>query len=138
MAKPGPKPGSKRKPAQQETVAPVVAPDAEAPTAEQAPADPAAQTQPVVDASATDTAPAEGQAPTAEQAPPAGADLAAEEPAAPSASDRENPAKLHGQALRDLAHKRGIALSTLCFMSDAKIREQLLYINYRQYDDAVD
>lgn len=155
MAKPGPKPGSKRKPAQQETVAPVVAPVAEASTAEQAPTDPVAETQPVVDAAAADTTtagstpadpvpeadkPADDQAPSDDPAPPAAdpAPVVVEEPAAPSAADRENPAKLHGQELRDLAHRRGIALSTLCFMSDAKIREQLLYINYRQYDDAVD
>lgn len=153
MAKPGPKPGSKRKPAQQETVAPVLAPVAEAQTAEQAPADPVAETPPVVDAAAADTLPADDQAsetdatadeqaPSDDQAQPAAdtapAPVVAEETAAPSAADRENPAKLHGQELRDLAHRRGIALSTLCFMSDAKIREQLLYINYRQYDDAVD
>lgn len=154
MAKPGPKPGSKRTPAQQETVASVLAPVAEAQTAEQAPADPAAETPPVVDAAAADTTPADDQVPEADtpvgdQAPgdepaqpvadPAPAVVEApEKTAAPSAADRENPAKLHGQELRDLAHRRGIALSTLCFMSDAKIREQLLYINYRQYDDAVD
>jgi pyruvate/2-oxoglutarate dehydrogenase complex dihydrolipoamide acyltransferase (E2) component len=104
MAKPGPKPGFKRQPAQQETVAPVV-PDDQA------------------TAAIADDAPAPLQA----EQPPAQPE--------PSASDRENPSKLSGQALRDLAHRRGIAISTLCFMSDEKIREQLLYINYRQYED---
>lgn len=113
MAKPGPKPGFKRKPAQQETVAPA-APDVQA------------------TASTADNAPAQVQPEQvrAQTAQP----VQTEQPAA-SASDRENPSKLSGQALRDLAHRRGIALSTLCFMSDEKIREQLLYINYRQYED---
>lgn len=54
-----------------------------------------------------------------------------------SASDRENPNKLTGQPLRDLAHRRGIGRSTLATMSDDKIRSELRYITYRQYDDAV-
>lgn len=54
-----------------------------------------------------------------------------------SAADRENPAKLSGDALRELAHKRGLAKSDLPSMSDDKIREQLRYMTHRQYDDAV-
>lgn len=48
---------------------------------------------------------------------------------------RENPAMLSGEALRDLAHQRGLARSELAAMSDDKIREQLRYATYRQYDD---
>lgn len=55
-----------------------------------------------------------------------------------SASDRENPAKLTGAALRELAHRRGLAKSQLPSMSDEKIREQLRYMTYNQYEqDAV-
>ena len=52
-----------------------------------------------------------------------------------SPADRENPGKLSGQALRDLAHRRGMAKSSLPGMSDEKIREQLRYIVQRQYED---
>jgi hypothetical protein len=48
---------------------------------------------------------------------------------------KENPDMLSGQALRDLAHRRGLAKSQLAAMSDEKIREQLRYATYRQYDD---
>lgn len=54
-----------------------------------------------------------------------------------SAADRENPDKLTGEALRKLAHSRGLAKSTLDTMPDEKIREQLRYITHRQYDDAL-
>lgn len=54
-----------------------------------------------------------------------------------SASDRENPNKLSGQALRVLAHRRGLARSMLPGMSDEKIRTELRYLTYRQYDNAV-
>lgn len=56
-----------------------------------------------------------------------------------SAADRENPEKLSGQALKDLAHRRGLAKSILADMPDAKIRMELRYIAHRQYgsDDAV-
>lgn len=55
-----------------------------------------------------------------------------------SAADRENPDKLSGDALRALAHRRGLARSTLPTMSDDKIREQLRYMTYSQYEsDAV-
>ena len=42
---------------------------------------------------------------------------------------------LSGEAVRDLAHRRGLARSDLAVMSDEKIREQLRYATYRQYDD---
>lgn len=54
-----------------------------------------------------------------------------------SAADRENPDKLTGEALRKLAHSRGLAKSMLETMPDEKIREQLRYITHRQYDDAL-
>lgn len=54
-----------------------------------------------------------------------------------SAADRENPNKLTGQPLRELAYRRGLARSSLETMSDEKIREQLRYITHRQYDDAL-
>ncbi len=54
-----------------------------------------------------------------------------------SAADRENPDKLTGQPLRELAHRRGLARSSLGAMSVEKIREQLRYITHRQYDDAL-
>ena len=44
---------------------------------------------------------------------------------------------LTGEPLRQLAHRRGLAKSTLTSMSDEKIREQLRYITHRQYEDAV-
>lgn len=56
----------------------------------------------------------------------------------PSATDRENPDKLTGQDLRDLAHRRGLAKSSLASMPDDKIRRELKFITYRQYDDAVE
>lgn len=59
---------------------------------------------------------------------------AAGEPIALSAADRENPDKLTGDALRELAHKRGLARSAIETMSDEKIRNELRYIVYRQYD----
>lgn len=135
MAKPGPKPGSKRKSAQQETVAPTPAPVAEAPSILETSSTPVSETS--AD-SADDVAGITPATDLPEQAPQRSAQPDPEPDHKFSASDRENPGKLSGQALRDLAHRRGIALSTLCFMSDEKIREQLLYINYRQYEDAVD
>lgn len=54
-----------------------------------------------------------------------------------SASDRENPEKLSGSALHELAHRRGLARSEIEKMDDEKIRTQLRYLTYRQYDDAV-
>jgi len=54
-------------------------------------------------------------------------------PTALTAADMENPNKLEGDALRDLAHKRGLSRSELEGMPDAKIRMQLLYVTNRQY-----
>lgn len=68
--------------------------------------------------------------------------IAAPEPvdlSALSAQDRENPMKLTGEALRTLAHRRGLSRTELSRMSDEKIREQLRFVTHRQYeaDDAV-
>lgn len=54
-----------------------------------------------------------------------------------SAADRENPEKLSGCALRELAHRRGLARSEVERMDDDKIRIQLRYLTHRQYDDEV-
>ncbi len=48
------------------------------------------------------------------------------------AHHREHPDKISGQALRDLAHKKGMAKSEVANMSDDKIRIQLKYIDYRR------
>lgn len=53
-----------------------------------------------------------------------------------SAADRENPERLTGEALRKLAHQRGIARSDLETMGDEKIRLSLRYLVNRQYDNA--
>jgi len=50
-----------------------------------------------------------------------------------SAADRENPDKLTGEALRALAHRRGVSRSEAETMSDEKLRMQLRYITQRQY-----
>ena len=55
-----------------------------------------------------------------------------------SATDRENPDKLTGSDLRALAHRRGLAKSSLALMPDDKIRQELKFITYRQYDNAVE
>lgn len=60
---------------------------------------------------------------------------AAEQPIVLSAADRENPEKLSGQALKDLAHRRGMAKSILATMPDDKIRMELRYIVNRQYGE---
>lgn len=52
-----------------------------------------------------------------------------------SAADRENPEKLTGEALRVLAHRRGVARSEADAMSDEKLRMQLRYITNRQYTE---
>jgi hypothetical protein len=52
-----------------------------------------------------------------------------------SAADRENPQKLRGEALRKLAHQRGISRSELATLSDEKVRHQLRYITGRQYEE---
>jgi len=51
------------------------------------------------------------------------------------ATDRDFPNRLSGDALRELAHQRGLARSSLDSMSDTKIREQLRYILQRQYEE---
>lgn len=53
-----------------------------------------------------------------------------------SAADRENPGKLDGEALRELAYRRGLARSNLASMSDEKIRRELNFIIRRQYEEA--
>lgn len=72
------------------------------------------------------TAGRQAASPPAPPAPPVAA-----EPL--SAADRENPAKLTGEALRALAHRRGVARSEAETMSDEKLRMQLRYITQRQY-----
>ena len=62
---------------------------------------------------------------------------AAEPAQALSAADRENPEKLSGSDLRELAHRRGLARSEIERMDDDKIRVQLRYLTHRQYDDEV-
>ena len=52
------------------------------------------------------------------------------------ARDRENPDKISGEALHALAHRRGLSRSSMLSMSDAKIREQLRYLTYQQYESA--
>jgi len=52
-----------------------------------------------------------------------------------SAADRENPDKLTGDALRALAHRRGVSRSEAEHMPDDKLRMQLRYITNRQYAD---
>ena len=51
------------------------------------------------------------------------------------ATDRDFPNRLSGDALRELAHQRGLARSSLDNMTDTKIREQLRYILQRQYEE---
>lgn len=65
--------------------------------------------------------------PIAEQA----TETAGEASALP-AYQREHPDKLSGQALRDLAHRHGMAKSELATMPDEKIRIQLRYIAYNR------
>ncbi len=59
-----------------------------------------------------------------------------EQPTVLSASDRENPNKLSGEALRALAHRRGISRSEMERMDDDKLRLQLHYVINRQYAEA--
>ena len=51
------------------------------------------------------------------------------------ATERDFPNRLSGDALRELAHQRGLAKSSLDSMTDTKIREQLRYILQRQYEE---
>jgi hypothetical protein len=49
-------------------------------------------------------------------------------------ADQENPDKIEGEHLRKLGHRRGLSLSEMGRLSDDKVREQLRYIAYRQYE----
>lgn len=51
---------------------------------------------------------------------------------------RSNPAMLHGDDLRHLAYRLGMAKSDLSVMDDPKIRLQLKYLIHRQYNDAAE
>lgn len=53
-----------------------------------------------------------------------------------SAAHRENPEKLTGQALKDLGNRRGLSRSAMESMSDEKIRTELRYLAYAQYETA--
>jgi hypothetical protein len=65
---------------------------------------------------------------------PAPAPRAEQDLSVMSAADREDPRKLHGQALRDFAHARGAASrSDMEAWSDEKVREQVLMKIRRQY-----
>jgi hypothetical protein len=64
--------------------------------------------------------------------PAASADVSDTAGASVPAYHREHPDKLTGQALRDLAHRKGMAKSELTSMSDDKIRLQIRYIDYRR------
>ncbi len=77
---------------------------------------------------------AEQQSPAAVPTAPPSVVERAPEPAL-SASDRENPNKLTGEALRALAHRRGIPLSTMQSMSDEKVKRELDFIISRQYEE---
>lgn len=70
-----------------------------------------------------------GVAPPAVQPPAA-------EPAGPSFADRENPERLSGDELRALAYRRGVSRSEAARLSDEKLRMQLRYLVYRQYEAA--
>lgn len=49
---------------------------------------------------------------------------------------RDNPNALAGDALRELAHERGMARSELSTMTDDKVREQLRYLVSAAYSEA--
>lgn len=126
MGKRGPKPGFK-KAREASASAPSSAPDTPIPkvAAKKAPAKKAAAKKaPVKDlAQPASSVPIDkpvDPVPEAEQVPI-------------TAADRENPNKLTGQALRELAHRRGMARSVLADMPEEKIRMELRYITHRQY-----
>lgn len=54
-----------------------------------------------------------------------------------SSTDLENPDKLDGEPLRELAYRRGLSRSALTDMSDEKIRRELRFITHRQYEEEV-
>lgn len=62
----------------------------------------------------------------------------ADEAAALSAADRENPKKLAGDALRDLGHRMGLPRSEMGRYSDDKVREQCEAITYRRLAEAIE
>lgn len=65
----------------------------------------------------------------------------AETPSTPphlTCEQRSNPSLLHGDDLRHLAHRLGIAKSDLSTMADDKIRLQLKYLINRRYSDATE
>lgn len=76
--------------------------------------------------------------PNAVPAAPAAQQAATPEPQAEplSAAHRENPEKLTGQALKDLGHRRGLSRSAMSTMTDEKIRTELRYLAYAQYETA--
>lgn len=51
-----------------------------------------------------------------------------------SHADQNNPDKIEGEHLRKLGHRLGLSWSEMGRMSDHKVREQLRYIAYRQYE----
>ena len=51
------------------------------------------------------------------------------------AVDRENAGKLAGEALRQLAHSRGIPRSECDRSSDEQLRRQMQAITYRRQDE---
>jgi hypothetical protein len=51
-----------------------------------------------------------------------------------TAGQREDPRFLQGEDLRRFAHKRGMSLSEIGRCSDQKLRQQLDFITYRQYE----
>jgi hypothetical protein len=85
------------------------------------------ETPPVVAAAAasTDAPPAPPPAPAAPR----------RKPVVLSAEDRENPHKLKGAALRELAHKNGMAKSEIDGMPEEKLREQMQRFTVRRYED---
>jgi hypothetical protein len=52
-----------------------------------------------------------------------------------SAADRENPSKLSGQALKDLAHRWGISRSEANSLSDERLRLQMRHITSRRSEE---
>lgn len=73
---------------------------------------------------------------TPEAPAPAGEQAKPYDYSALSAAQRENPECLQGEDLRRLAYQRGISRSEAGRMSDDKLRVQLRYLTYRQYDES--
>ncbi len=51
-------------------------------------------------------------------------------------AQQSNPALLGGEQLKALAHRLGMARSSMAAMSDTKIREQLRFLTQRRYEEA--